>query len=179
MSRFWNTLLSELPPSLLDERTLENLEGRNATSNTNRPGIRNMLEDGVLFPDADDKQTETLISRLRSTHAFVPSLRILFENLKVLEPCYSILKRLFGEDLLARHDTIEKCLRKIWDEDAATSLEKSEGILCRIGGGTRYQNFRLIYAQLWMFCLRHYPYLSSISPRIEPAKRKKKPPTAP
>lgn len=100
----------------------------------------------------------------------------MFENLKALEPCCIILKELVAPDHLLETKSIENGLYKCYN-DARWSdrlfLQTSEYQRTPQPKNSQRHNFRLAYIQLWLFCLRYFPYMGVLIPRLEPNKKRR------
>jgi len=100
----------------------------------------------------------------------------MFESLISLEPCCIILKELIMPDHLLEENSIERGLIRSYEGVYQTGklyIQASEHQKWQQPHMNLRHDFRLAYIQLWLFCLRYFPYLGRIVPRIEPNKKRR------
>ena len=117
-----------------------------------------------IFPLLDDlHDRDDIRTAVKGLKCLIPSLRTFFENQKYIEPCCSILRKLLGE---------EDRKRSLWRAFSANYFEPEKFVIQSMEGGVQtldlLQSSRkgLAYTQLWMFCLRHFPEMTSITPKL-------------
>jgi hypothetical protein len=166
----------------LDSATVHYLELRSpGTSTFDMEKIQAMIRERILFPQVvveDDRRA--LLSSISQVKCLIPSFRTFFENQKFMEPCSLILKALLGPS--------EK--RSLWRGFQANfwrpeniKVQYCENKLATFQRGNlqlvpAYQDCpenyekRLGYLQLWLFCFRHFPQMTPLTPRLASRREK-------
>ncbi len=152
----------------VDTRTVAELELLAPSfSKWDREYINSAMWGKYIFPELDDhhKRAE-ILQCIHSQNCLIPSLRTFFEDQKYLEPASKILRTLLG---LPGN-------RPLWIEfkgnfrlpNQSIYFEYSEGRLQNLDNPSidRKSHMKFAYLQLWMFCLRHYPEMTSHTPKI-------------
>ncbi|KAF2197908.1 hypothetical protein GQ43DRAFT_494755, partial [Delitschia confertaspora ATCC 74209] len=160
----WDQILhSKIPKSAVDTLTVQNLElCAPGLSEKDQDYVIDLMNMRKIFPTVSDPGLRaSLLEAILSVNGIIPSLRTFFENQKYLEPCTLILKRLLGDsDKLS----LRAGFFANYFDPQAYSMQCGETTMERIR--TSPDNARaLAYIQLWMFCLRHFPEMTSLTPK--------------
>jgi uncharacterized protein YbdZ (MbtH family) len=170
IAKTWN----EIAPNHLnlaekvDTNTVSSLElYAPGTATADAHAVTRLMDDHKIFCEIVQPNIRVdILQRIRSIKCLIPSLRTFFENQKYLEPCASILRKLLGErekkyslwrGFCANYYAPEK-LQVQWAEDSFKALDLPEQSYDLQKG--------LAYAQLWMFCFRHFAEMTPITPKL-------------
>ncbi|KAL5400586.1 hypothetical protein PMIN03_012259 [Paraphaeosphaeria minitans] len=156
--------------SYVDNVTVRGLELR--APGVSKADLREITQNSEILSAASDAERTQAIEIFKRTKCVIPSLRAFFENQKYLEPCSWILRKLLGtcepkrsleEGFGARHFSRTSFLVQTSEHHVHTSplQETSNGWARKLG-----------YVQLWMFCLRNFPAMTEMTPRLGSRKRK-------
>lgn len=111
-----------------------------------------------------------ILQALTSVPGLIPSLRSFFENLKYLEPCSNILRKLVGPK---EKRTIFQSLSGAYFAPSEHSVEYAERRRRAAPTGRGDESgLWMSYVQLWAFCFRHFPSMTQLVPRKELGKDK-------
>ncbi|KAL9078312.1 MAG: hypothetical protein Q9157_002775 [Trypethelium eluteriae] len=167
----WSLILQDtgLSAAVVDDATVENLELRvPAVSQADLDDIRGSFQSQQVFPQVtDDTKRHILLNNVESIFCLIPSLKTFFENLKYLEPCCQILKRLLP---MERPRTLRRELWAHYYRPESALVEYAEYDLKTHSRSTIEEERWMAYQQLWLFCLRHFPDMSTVLPRKEAKK---------
>ncbi|KAL1629899.1 hypothetical protein SLS56_005169 [Neofusicoccum ribis] len=173
ISRVWKNILeaSNVPPEVVDRDTVEKLELlAPSASSRDRESIERMVASGHVFGEVTDQTARTtLLSHIISIPGLIPSLRSFFENLKYLEPCSNILKKMIPP---RERRTIFQSLSGSYFAPNEQIVEHAEHRRRRRSKRGYEKDIWLSYVQLWAFCMRHFPAMTQLSPRKELGKDK-------
>jgi len=165
IATIWEAIASGYSPMLVDSLTVRNLElSAPGISEFDAAHVANLMDEGMIFPSLQNRDArQAILTSIQSIRCMIPSLRTFFEDLKYLEPCSLILKSLLG-----RSET-----RPLWDGFLATykdpsgfCLEYAEDTFTRVLPMERESGKAFGYIQLWMFCFRHFPEMTNITPNM-------------
>ncbi|KAF2727576.1 hypothetical protein EJ04DRAFT_451086 [Polyplosphaeria fusca] len=131
--------------------------------------VTKLMDEMRIFPMLHaHSDRASLLRSLKSITCLIPSIRTFFENQKYLEPCSTILRQLLGDS--------EK--RSLWlgfsanyFEPDQLCIQQNERFSKRLECHT-YPKQTLGYLQLWLFCLRNFPEMTNITPKMT-SKREK------
>lgn len=174
ISRTWKGILeaARISPDTVDHTTVERLELlAPSISNTDRKLVEEFVRSRQVFETVTSEPARARITiTLTSIPGLIPSLRSFFENLKYLEPCCNILKKLFSAD---EKRSIYQALSAAYFAPREYPVEFSErrNRPAQTGANDKEGNW-LAYVQLWAFCMRHFPSMTQITPRKETGKKK-------
>ncbi|KAI9674061.1 MAG: hypothetical protein M1822_009577 [Bathelium mastoideum] len=170
---WWSRILqgSGVSAATIDDLTVESLELRvPGVSQQDLDYVRARFASKKIFSQVrDNEQRQLLIHNVESVPCLIPSLKTFFENLKYLEPCCQVLKRLLPMD---RPRSIRRELWAYYYRPNDFSVEYTEQDMRPHAKSNIEEERWLAYQQLWLFCLRHFPELSSVLPRKETGKAK-------
>ncbi|KAK7179082.1 hypothetical protein PSPO01_14865 [Paraphaeosphaeria sporulosa] len=156
--------------SYVDNATVRGLELR--APGVSKADLREITQNSEILSGASDAERTQAIAKFKQIKCVIPSLRAFFENQKYLEPCSWILRKLLGacepkrslkEGFGARYFSRTSFLVQTSEQHVHTSplQEPSNGWARQLG-----------YVQLWMFCLRNFPEMTEMTPRLGSRKRK-------
>lgn len=130
----------------------------------------------MIFVTIKDTEIRAeILQNILSQKRLIPSLRTFFEDQKYLEPCSNILKSLLDDD---ERRPLWRAFKANYWPTSSVQVQFSEGVSCL--GSIEYSSvnekdlgMKTGYVQLWLFCMRHFPELTTIKPRIESRRKKK------
>ncbi|EKG09993.1 hypothetical protein MPH_12955 [Macrophomina phaseolina MS6] len=161
---------ANIPPEAVDNVTIAKLELlAPSVSDGDRMRVEGLIRSGEVFPSITNAQKrDAILSALLLTPGLIPTLTSFFENLKYLEPCCYILKKLLpGKE----KRTIFQSLAASYIAPKEQLLEYSTGSRLRSIVGDENALW-LAYVQLWAFCMRHFPSMTETAPRKVVGKAK-------
>jgi hypothetical protein len=176
VKRVWASIVSGRYQNHVDEQTVSELELlAPAVSSRDRVRATKLMEERKIFCTLQNEAArEEILQNILVQDRLIPSLRTFFEDQKYLEPCSLVLKSLL--------DDSEK--RPLWRAFSANYWHPSTVQLQYAEGSGAVANLvlsgdidekstamKLAYLQLWLFCIRHFPELTDIKPRIESRKK--------
>jgi hypothetical protein len=175
----WTSMVPRSHWIHVDEVTVSELELlAPAISSHDHGCVERLMQTRRIFTTVVDEEVraELLQGILSQTH-LIPSLRTFFEDQKYLEPCSTILKSLLDDSekrplwraFTANYWPTNKIHIQYSESEYSfkelqTSQEQDKSLGMKLG-----------YLQLWLFCIRHFPELTTIKPRIGSRKRRKLP----
>lgn len=163
---------TRISPGAVDRETVERLELLGpSVSISDRNLIKGYVESGQVFSAVTCEAARgRILQTVISLPGLIPSLRSFFENLKYLEPCCNILKKLLNPK---EKKSIYQALSGAYFPPDKHRVEYSEGKLRMTRTGNDDDNGLWIsYVQLWAFCMRHFPSMTQLVPRKEPREDK-------
>lgn len=168
VSEVWKKVVgeSDVPPEAIDRDTVERLESRApSASHRDREIIEEWIRSGVLFRSVSEQtQRDKLLTAVVAIPGLIPSLRSFFENLKYIEPCCNILKKL----LPAKEGrSIYKSFAGSYFPPGEQTVEHAERKRKKVPKRGHENDLWLSYVQLWAFCMRHFPSMTQFAPRKE------------
>ncbi|KAH7033932.1 hypothetical protein B0J12DRAFT_766202, partial [Macrophomina phaseolina] len=168
----WGGVLraANIPPEAVDNVTIAKLELlAPSVSDGDLMRVEGLIRSGEVFPSITNAQKrDAILSALLLTPGLIPTLTSFFENLKYLEPCCYILKKLLpGKE----KRTIFQSLAASYIAPKEQLLEYSTGSRLRSIVGDENALW-LAYVQLWAFCMRHFPSMTETAPRKVVGKAK-------
>ncbi|KAF2680659.1 hypothetical protein K458DRAFT_311083, partial [Lentithecium fluviatile CBS 122367] len=171
IKRVWREFVPERFRKEVDAATVRCLELR-APGTSNRDAQHIRQSEG-LFQSIPTSERTHILQKLLLFKGLIPSLRAFFENQKYLEPCSLILRTLLEPG--------EK--RSLWKSFKAnyfptncyyvqTSDQKPLQSIEAVEAPPGFDPQKLGYLQLWMFCLRNFPEMTDITPKIESRRKR-------
>ena len=169
----WSQILqnTRVLRSAIDTTTVQRLESlAPSASAEDMRQITEWMHSKDIFPGVSELATrDVLLRNVAAVPCMIPSLRTLFENLKYLEPCCTILRKLLDPK---KKRTIRAGLASCYKQPAQVCVHFDEHDTRFRSRGTVDGDRRLAYAQLWAYCLRHFPDMTAVTPRKERSKEK-------
>ncbi|CAI6338124.1 unnamed protein product [Periconia digitata] len=165
----WSFIVGDGSCHHVDTSTVQSLELR--APGVSKCDAHNIMHDSKIFSSVNHQQRSLYLSRVSLIKRIIPSLRVFFENQKYLEPCSLVLRSLLSAN--------EK--RSLWKAFSANyftpqqfEVQTSEyehtivntTILNMPRDEQQQYQKQIGYLQLWLFCLRNFPEMTSITPRI-------------
>ncbi|KAL1845446.1 hypothetical protein Plec18170_009765 [Paecilomyces lecythidis] len=151
---------------LTDRRTVELLQLR-------VPGkcsgdlriLRQHFLKGDLFPAIKtEEHRQEIWNNLLTVDTLIPSLYTLFEDIKYLKPCATIVKRLLGaKPKWSVQQTLEECYSGEQQNDEVL-VQQTENSFCYYHGGVE-ERVTLGSLQLWLFAARNFTLMIKEPPR--------------
>ena len=119
--------------------------------------VKRLMKAKLIFPDLLHEESRSqILNSILTLNCMIPSLHTFFEDQKYIEPCCAILKTLLG-DCLKDESLWLGFSANFWEPETVRAHQKEIG-----------------YLQLWMFCLRNYPEMISIKPKLALKRGKKR-----
>jgi len=169
----WDQILQDTRVSraAIDTITVQRLESlAPSASAEDMRQITEWMHCKEIFPDVSELVTrDVLLRNIAAVPCMIPSLRTLFENLKYLEPCCTILRNLLDPK---KKRTIRAGLASCYKHPARVCVDFDEHDTRFRSPGAVDGDRWLAYAQLWAYCLRHFPDMTAVAPRKERSKEK-------
>jgi hypothetical protein len=134
-------------------------------SKADRLTIQKMMRDRVIFRQITNlDRRDALLRRILGFSGVIPSLETFHENMKYIGLGAGILRELVMEKSETRKNqsTLFESLVKSWSRPEALTVEVGDGTFKELRGEPTAD---LAYTQLFIAALRHFPHLSSQSPR--------------
>ena len=153
-----------------DEDTVRSVEGlAPASSEDDFNTVNAKMKSKAIFTKVTDAAMRgTLLDNICGVHGFIPSLRLVFEGLKTLEPACEVLKKLVGDP----RKTIRQALMDSYTGELTAPVELSNGVTVPHSWGDSELCKWFLYLQIWVFCLRNFHYLTSFTPRKDRSQPK-------
>ncbi|KAK4997103.1 hypothetical protein LTR66_003421 [Elasticomyces elasticus] len=139
-------------------------------SSSDKASIEDGIRGGSIFAGVrDDDSRSRMFRNLCSVPGLVPSLHTFFENLKYLEPCCTVLKRLLNS---GNKKTIWRGLTGCYYRPDQPVAEYAEDDRRQHSPTDLATDRSLAYKQLWLSAMRHFPEMTAVAPRKELGKGK-------
>lgn len=160
----WQRLVPERFRSHVDSQTVTEIELlAPGVSAADASRVEKLMKNKEIFPGVEYfHDRDDILTALKETKRLIPSLKSFFENQKYLEPCSLILKILLGES--QKKYTLWNGFSANYFEPKEFSVQCTDNISRIVEMPSEYRK-GLGYVELWMFCLRHFPEMTSISPK--------------
>ncbi|KAF8533988.1 hypothetical protein BDD12DRAFT_758374, partial [Trichophaea hybrida] len=135
----------------IDRQTVEAIELRvPAISLCDRNFLIGLINSGKIFTLYTDDQKSIIREKIPRITDRIPSLGTLFEDMKYLEPLATSMKFLIGPEPFTKQPSIYSSFEHMYQGDSRGSEEFNER-----------------YRMLWLFAMRNFPQMVSVSPRKE------------
>jgi hypothetical protein len=171
----WSSILGELAePSLLDSTTVYTLQLMvPEVSTVDKSRIKAAMESKSIFLNVKHLGSRAgLLDNITRVPGRIPSLFTFFEDTKYLEPCSAILRTLLP-DKANRSLTTEFHGRYIISREnqGSTEIETSDSSWTKKSVEPEL-SWYFSYLQLWLFAMRHFPFMHNLNPRKDPGQPK-------
>lgn len=148
----------DLPAEAVDADTVRKLETLcPKTSGQDAELVTRMMDDHSLFPyirnDADRRVIRSNLLECRMIH----SLYTLIENLKFLEPCAQILRKLFPPK---HKPSVYQALWASYTQPTKLYVEYAMNDTRPHPSSSAECDFEIGYQQLWLYALRNFPAMT-------------------
>lgn len=161
----WETIVGRDCAAHVDANTVASLQGRSPHSCVeDRDYITKIFVSGELFRTVTDQTARRFIlDRLLQIKTIIPSIHTFLEDTKFLEPPSKILRVLLPFDYKG---TIQEGLIRAYTlpQDGSFRVQKHENEYMSLKQLPEF-GFWSAYRQLWLFALRHFPFISDVKPR--------------
>jgi hypothetical protein len=163
----------------IDEYTVMMLEGlAPGVSRDDSEKVTSLMamSSSMIFPALKDKnKRKRLLEKLLKVEYMIPTIHLVFEMLKHLEPACEVLKKLAdtGSKWSIRH-----CLWDKYDKPQQPLIEMGKEVYFPGSWSNDKDTFEFLYAQLWAITLRCFWDVSSFTPKKEKGRstpKKKQP----
>ena len=153
----------ELPAEAVDAETVRTLETMcPKTSVRDAELLTRLMDDRSLFPhvrnDADRRVIRSNLLRCRT----IPSLNTFVENLKSLEPCAEIMRKLFPPK---QNPSVRHALWASYTQPMQLYVEYAMNDIRPHPSTSAEIDFEIGYQQLWLYALRNFPAMTRATPR--------------
>lgn len=157
----------------VDYRSVQVLQLRAPTSVRDLAEINDNMRNGTLFPSVRGAQARAeILHNIHAIKRIIPSIFTFFEDLKYLEPLANAMKKLVGRSQKTKTSVYREFQHAFAATDSGSfKIEIGEGIF-RTANGSLPVQMEMGYRQLWMYAMRHFPELVSVSPRKENGRSK-------
>jgi hypothetical protein len=176
VKQVWTDIVPRYCWKYVDEVTVSKLELlAPAISSQDRQRVIDLMDCNMVFSTITDTETRVKIRRkLLSQCRLIPSFRTFFEDQKYLEPCSQILRSLLDD---SERRPLWRAFKANYWPPVKLEVQYAEGItyLGDLDVGRDVDGdlgMKIGYLQLWLFCMRHFPELTNIKPRIDSRKKK-------
>ncbi|KAF2103253.1 hypothetical protein NA57DRAFT_72229 [Rhizodiscina lignyota] len=171
---YWkdNVIGTLIAPEDVDVETVDQLEQlAPAVSKVDRLQLQQLMASKSIFRTIDDLEVRRqLLERLCAKPCLIPSLRIFFENQKVLELCTVPLQNLLGGRRYLDRVSLRQSFYARYRPPAHRLIEVGDGCFAIYGQQTFESDRWVAWVSLWVFCLRNFPQLGKLNPRQEDRK---------
>ena len=161
-------------PRAVDKTTVDELELlAPAASQIDGLKVQGLMTSKRIFTSIKDREVrDLLVKRLCAVQCLIPSLRVYFENQKVLESCTQPLQKLLGGRPCLAEGSLRRSFYALYRPPQQRLIEFGNGRGAVYRPRTLESDRWVAWASLWAFCLRNFPWLSEFSPRKEKGKKK-------
>lgn len=111
----------------------------------------------------DGRLRNSIMSATLTLKVIIPSIRSFHQNLKYLHNGAHIMKSLLLGGRVRK--TLFQDLSERWTQPEYLEVEVDEGRFEALHTPTESPDVHIAYKQLFLFALRHFPWLSRVSPR--------------
>ncbi|KAI9765977.1 MAG: hypothetical protein M1840_006984 [Geoglossum simile] len=167
----WSTILGESRElmDLTDRATVKALQLRAPKQSPEDFKIlQRLLDNGELFSATKNREhQQTILRNLRKVEWLIPSIYMLFEDVKYLKPPMKIMKRLPGGPFKGTvRQTIEQMFSGVNQMEDRFVLQNGDSDFRSIPGNLTDQ-VEFGYRQLWLYSMRHFTEMIEECPRKE------------
>lgn len=156
--------------SYIDNATVRGLELR--APGVSKADLREIIQNSEILSAASHAERAQAIEKLKQIKCVIPSLRAFFENQKYLEPCSWILRKLLGTCEPKRSLEAGFGARYFGRIPFLVQTSEQHVHTLPLQEPTNGCERKLGYVQLWMFCLRNFPEMTEMTPRLGSRKQK-------
>ena len=121
-----------------------------------------MMDDLSLFPQIRDDADRMVIHSNLLECRVIPSLYTFIQNLKTLEPCAQILRKLFP---LKHEPSVYQALWASYSQPPKLYVEYAVDDIRPHPSSSVECDFEIGYQQLWLYALRNFPAMTRATPR--------------
>ncbi|KAF5857601.1 hypothetical protein ETB97_005530 [Aspergillus alliaceus] len=119
---------------------------------------KGLVLSGQVFATFSEPERAAIWGRMKRFDGLIPSLYTFFEDFKYLESCAHCIKRLFGPPERSIYTTMREMFIGSLDMKDDYLVQTSESAFRRMRAGSLEQ-FDLGYRQVWLYTMRHYPWM--------------------
>lgn len=152
--------------SPVDVHTVQALQGRCPSGSTeDRLRIEIQMKEGHIFPGVESRSGRTqVLKNIAAVPYTIISFHTLFEDLKCLKPCVSLLRDIIPPDL---RGSISQSLERIHNGQIKFRYEMADGSFCfkveKTSAVARWKAYR----SLWLFAFRRVLIANSQTPWVD------------
>ncbi|KAK6428816.1 hypothetical protein LTR95_015037 [Oleoguttula sp. CCFEE 5521] len=171
----WSGITRGIVESAVDSPTVESLHSLAPRwSSADAQRIELLVDDTHFFPGISrDIVRNSVLPNIKGVATAIPSLFTFFEDIKYLEPCARIMRRLLPSSTTnARNGlSIQLGLKRhhFPTTDAVISVDYAHGDM-RNQHAAECDKFTLQYQQLWLFAIRNFTRMTNTTARKERKK---------
>ncbi|TPX11400.1 uncharacterized protein E0L32_007819 [Thyridium curvatum] len=161
MRRQWIAIAQNVPGFCAEPSDIQILEFLAPSIPGDRSKIRHLMQENLLFPTITDRASrEVTLQNILSVEGIITSMKTFHTNMNYFEIAVDVLRQhIMQEGEEAKHSTLFQNLSAHWDHTKAV-VEYKEGHFRQL----TTTNFKTAVVQLFLFVLRHFPYLSNAQP---------------
>ncbi|KAK6336917.1 hypothetical protein TWF718_009705 [Orbilia javanica] len=170
---FWAAVLEGYDGENLDPVTVDKVNSLDPRSISDRDTLEKLFRTEEIFTSFSPSERENIWQRLSRYCDAIPSLGTFFDDLKLLEACMVCIKMLLPQnEKLTVRQSMHGHLLQLDSADIAVELEESKfapwsKLTNQTARCDAEMYFQCAYVQIWLYTLRNFPYISSVSPRKE------------
>ncbi|KAF3138944.1 hypothetical protein TWF569_008639 [Orbilia oligospora] len=170
---FWAQVLDGCDGENLDPVTVDKINSLDPRSMSDLEVLEKLFRAREAFALFPESERQTIRNRMIRYKDAIPTLRTFFDDLKLLEACMISIKKLLppNERLTVRQSIqghlLQPCSDDVdieWQESRFTPWSTLTDIKATCSSELYFQ---CAYLQIWLYTLRHFPYISGVSPRKE------------
>ena len=152
--------------SPVDVHTVQALQGRCPSGSTeDRLRIEIQMKEGHIFPGVESRSGRTqVLKNIAAVPYIIISFHTLFEDLKCLEPCVSLLRDIIPPNL---RGSISQSLKRIHNGQIKFRYELADGSFCFKVEKTSAVSRWKAYRSLWLFAFRRVLIANSQTPWVD------------
>lgn len=148
-----------------------------SASKRDRDAITLALQRGAIFPHSSPQDKRMVKSTLLHLNCIIPSIKSLHDNQKLLRVGVRIIRSVIMDP--AERTMTSTCLKSMWTFPQNTFTQLND--LPEFEQDGRVEEpvaWWRAYIQIWLFVIRHFPYLSATStptpvgPRLEDGQKR-------
>ena len=165
VAAFWRTVSADGRIDV-DEAVIQALEGRcpyfSENDRRHLQALREANHFGALMTDEDKAHVVFHATQYPMT---IPSLLTFFEDHKYIAICSKALRRLLGENKLARGVTVRTYFADIYDFRDMITVQTGATSFISLPWNVGDDAFSWAYSQLWLCSMRLWPFILEEKPR--------------
>ncbi len=149
----------------VDVHTVQALQGRYPSGSTeDRRHIETQIKEGRIFPGVESRSGRSqLLKNIAAVPYTITSFHTLFEDVKCLEPCSSLLRDIIPPDL---HGSISQSLDRVHNGQTEFRYELADGSFSsKVEKSSSVARWKA-YRSLWLFILRRVLIAKSQTPWV-------------
>nr|KAK5435729.1 hypothetical protein LTR18_009731 [Exophiala xenobiotica] len=165
VATFWRTVSADGRIDV-DEKLIQALEGRCPYfSGNDRRYLQAMLDTNQLGTIMNDEDRAHILLQATRYPMTIPSLLTFFEDHKYIALCSKTLRRLLGEDRLAKGATLRTYFAGKYEFRDMITVQTGAASFISVPWNAKDDAFSWAYSQLWLCSMRLWPLILEEKPR--------------